>query len=84
MRQYLKNLNTAAKTRLFQALGLCALAVTPALSADVTIPTTGIDVAGYVTAAITALGGVVAVVIGGFFAWLIIKKAVGWAGRALG
>jgi len=50
----------------------------------VTLPSTGIDVAEYVTAAITALGVVLAAVVGGYFAFLLIKKAMRWAGKALG
>ncbi len=56
-------------------------------SAQVTLPTevTGaVDVAGYVTALITALAAVVAVVVGGFFAFRVIKMALRWTGRAGG
>jgi hypothetical protein len=50
----------------------------------VTLPTTGIDVAEYVTAAITGLGVVLAAVVGGYFAFLLVKKGLKWAGKALG
>ena len=42
----------------------------------VSIPDAGVDVAGYVTAGITSLGGVFAVVVGGYFCFLIIRKAL--------
>jgi len=51
--------------------------------AGVTIPDAGVEVAGYITAAITALGSVVAVAVGGFFAFLIVRKALRW-GRTIG
>lgn len=50
----------------------------------VTLPATGLDIGSYVTAAITALAAVLAVVVGGYFAFLLVKKAMRWAGRALG
>lgn len=61
-----------------------AVVATAQAAESVTIPPTGVDVPGYITAAITALGLVVAAVIGGYFAFLIIKKGMRWAGRALG
>ncbi len=52
-------------------------------SAQVTLPDTGVDVTGHVTAAITAMGAIVAVVIGGFFAFMLIRKALQWGRRAV-
>jgi len=49
----------------------------------VTLPDTGVDVGAYITLAIAALGGVVAVAIGGYAAFLLVKKAMKWIGRAL-
>ncbi len=74
--RHLKNLSLA--------LALSVLAIAGAPAADVTIPTTGLDIGGYITAAITAVAAVFAVVVGGYFAFLIVKKAMRWAGKALG
>lgn len=47
----------------------------------VTLPTTGVDVSAYVTAAITALGGVVAVCLGGYVAFKLINFGMKWLGK---
>lgn len=73
--RHLKNLSLA--------LLLSVLATVSAPAVEV-IPTTGVEVDGWITAAITAMGGVVAVAVGGYFAFLIIKRALRWAGRAIG
>ena len=65
-------------TVLATAVASVGLAALPAM-AQVTLPTTGVDVEGHVTAGITALGAVVLVVVGGFFAFLVIRKGLGWA-----
>lgn len=65
------------------ALTLSVLCIGGASAVEV-IPTTGIDMAGWVDAGIVAIGTVLAAVVGGFFAFLVIKKAMRWAGRALG
>ncbi len=61
---------------------ICALASMGAMSAfateTVTLPETGVDVAGYAGAAITALGSVVAVAIGGYVAFLLVRKGLSW------
>lgn len=44
----------------------------------VTLPSTGVDVGSYATAAITSLGAVVAVCIGGTVAFLLIRKGLRW------
>lgn len=44
----------------------------------VTLPDTGVDVAGYATAAITSLGAVVAVVVGGTVAFILIRAGIRW------
>jgi hypothetical protein len=69
--------------RLSSALALVVTA-TVTSSAAVTIPDSGVDMPGYVTAAILAIGGVMAAVVGGYFAFLLIKKGMSWAGKALG
>ena len=61
------------------ALGL--IAGTAAFADDpaaVTLPDTGVDVAGYASAAITSLGSIVAVVIGGTVAFILIRAGVRW------
>lgn len=55
--------------------GAAAFADDPAA---VTLPDTGVDVAGYATAAITSLGAIVAVVIGGTVAFILIRAGVRW------
>jgi len=61
-----------------------ALAAAPAMFAgEVTLPNIGVDVSDYVTAGITALGAVVAVAVGGYAAFLIVRKALKWIGKAL-
>ena len=47
----------------------------------VTIPDTGIDVSGYITAGITALGAVAATAVGGYFAFLVVKRALRWGNK---
>lgn len=44
----------------------------------VTLPDTGVNVAGYATSAIASLGAVVAVCIGGTVAFLLIRKGIRW------
>ena len=61
-----------------------ALGVSASASAAVAIPDTGVDTAGFITAGITTLGSVAAVAVGGYFAFLVIKKGIRWAGKAMG
>jgi hypothetical protein len=49
--------------------------------AEVTLPNTGVDVGAYASAAIVGLGAVVAVAVGGYMAFLLIRKGLRWAGR---
>lgn len=46
------------------------------------LPDTGANVESLMTEGITAMGAVVAVAVGGFIAFKIVKKALGWVGRA--
>lgn len=63
--------------------GLVALSPVGLMAQEaVSIPETGVDIAGYITSAITALGGVVAVAVGGYFAFLGIKAALKWGRTA--
>ncbi len=50
-------------------------------ASGVTIPDTGIDVGGYITAGITALGAVAAVAVGGYFAFLVVRRALRWGNK---
>jgi hypothetical protein len=95
MRKFIKNViksggqvaafSNSALGRACMGLGLVVGASVSSFAAGaVTIPESGIDMAGYVTAAILAIGGVIAVVVGGYFAFLLIRKSMAWAGKALG
>ena len=44
----------------------------------VTLPSTGVDVAGYATSAITSLGAVVAVCVGGVVAFMLVRAGIRW------
>lgn len=77
----------AALSRCFAplfALALVMVGSLPAFATGVTLPETGVDVAGHVTATITALGAVLVVIVGGYFAFLLVRKAMRWGARALG
>ncbi len=52
-----------------------------AFAGGVTIPDTGIDVGAYITAGITTLGAVAAVAVGGYFAFLVVKRALKWGNK---
>ena len=43
-----------------------------------TLPSTGVDVAGYASAAITSLGAVVAVCVGGVVAFMLVRAGIRW------
>lgn len=47
------------------------------------IPDIGVDTGAAVTAAITLLGGVVAIAVGGYAAFLIVRRGLRWLGTAL-
>lgn len=44
----------------------------------VTIPETGVDVAGFISAGITTMGTIAAVAIGGYVAFLCVRKGLRW------
>ena len=50
---------------------------------QITVPDIGVDTASAVSASITALGGVVAVAVGGYAAFLVVRKGLRWLGTAL-
>jgi hypothetical protein len=63
--------------------GFLGVAASAWATDPITLPTTGVDLPGLITAAITAMGGIVSVVVGGFFAFLVIRKGLTWARGAL-
>lgn len=67
-------------------LGYTALSLAPvAMFAEgsATLPDVGQgDLSSYVTLGITAIAGVVAVVIGGYVAFKVVKKALAWVAKA--
>jgi len=48
--------------------------------ADASIAETGIDLAGYSTLSISTLGTILMIVVGAFFAYALIRIALGWVG----
>jgi hypothetical protein len=52
-----------------------------ASGSTVTLPDTGANISGLVTAGITAIGAIVAVIVGGYFSFLVIRLAMKWARR---
>lgn len=69
----------AALVAALSVVGVASFAADP-----VTLPTLDTDVSSYITAAIALMGGVVGVAVGGYAAFLVVKKALRWLGRALG
>lgn len=70
--------------RFLTTLSLLTVAAVASAADPVTIPTTGCDIGGFITAGITAVAAVVAVAVGGYFAFLIVKKGIRWASKAMG
>jgi len=68
----------------FLPIFLALFLASAASAADVVIPTTGLDIGGFITAGIAAMAAVAAVAVGGYFAFLIIKKGIRWASKAMG
>lgn len=62
------------------ALALLALVGSAVSQAQVTV-TDVVGVEDYITAAITTLGTIVGVAVGGYFAFKLAKIALRWAGR---
>jgi hypothetical protein len=61
----------------------CAASVASAVD-PVTLPALGVDVSGYVTAAVTAIGTIILAVIGGYFAIKAFGIGMKWVGRMIG
>ncbi|QDU58328.1 hypothetical protein [Aeoliella mucimassa] len=55
-----------------------------ASASDPLIPDSGVDIGAFISEGITKMGSVVAVAVGGMFAFLIVRYAMKWAMRALG
>lgn len=66
----------------FAALALAPLATFAQDAGGVSIPDSGVDIEGYISSGITEMGSVVAVALGGFVCFLMVKKAMGWIRRA--
>ena len=67
-----------SKAGAITSLGVLGTAAVHAEEAAVTLPETGINVAGYATTAISSLGAVAAVAIGGYVAFLLVRKGLSW------
>ncbi len=70
----------------FRNLALAGIAMvgagaSSAFASGASIPDTGIDVGAYITAGITSLGSVAAVAVGGYFAFLVVKRALKWGNK---
>jgi len=75
----------ASAVRKYGALAAFVLATLAsgahASGSTVTLPDTGANISGLVTAGITAIGAIVAVIVGGYFSFLVIRLAMKWARR---
>ena len=77
---------TSKKAMKVEATALTIGVANKAMATTITLPEPlgeGVTLGDYVTVAITSMGAVVVVVVGGFFAFKIIKVGLGWAGRAI-
>lgn len=72
--------------KMFAWGGVAAVSISSAFAeaGSVTIPETGVDVAGFIGAGITSMGVIAAAAIGGYVAFLLVRKALRWVGKALG
>lgn len=66
------------------AIGTVVAGTMATAHAEVTLPTTGLDVGEYVSAGIVALAGVFGTILGGWMVFLIVKKSMKASGKALG
>lgn len=72
------------KGKLLVLFGAVMALCSGSVFASATLPDTGCDVDSLITAGITAMGAVAAVAVGGYVAFKVVKKALGWVGRAMG
>lgn len=74
-----KDIVSTANAKIMVATGAVLIGASAFAEGEaVTLPTTGVDVAGYVTATITALGAIVAVCLGGYVAFKLVKMGMAW------
>lgn len=67
-----------SKAGAITALGLVGASAMAQESNAVTLPETGVNVAEFATTAISSLGAVVAVAVGGYVAFLLVRKGLSW------
>lgn len=70
----------ALKSKTFAVMALCLAAFSSFAdgTGSVTLPDTGVDVSGYASAAITAIGAVCGVVVAGVIAFIVVRKGIKW------
>ncbi|MBQ8755759.1 MAG: hypothetical protein IJZ19_12065 [Lentisphaeria bacterium] len=71
------------KSKTLAVIALSLAAFSSFAEGTVTLPETGVDVAGYATAAITAIGTVCGVVVAGVIAFIVVRKGIKWI-RSIG
>lgn len=71
------------KSKTLAVMALCLAAFSSFAEGTVTLPETGVDIAGYATAAITAIGTVCGVVVAGVIAFIVVRKGIKWI-RSIG
>jgi len=50
---------------------------------QISIPDVGVDISGAITTAATSLGGVVAVAVGAYLAFMLVRRGLRWLSKAL-
>lgn len=81
---FAEKLGNMKKTVAVAAVGTMTVASSfAAEGAAVTLPDTGVNVADYISKGITTMGAVVAVAVGGYVAFKVVRKALGWINKAL-
>ncbi len=78
-----KALAKSSYTKTAAVLGAAGAMIAEA-HAEVTLPTTGVNVGDYITAGITSVAAVVGVALGGYVAFKVVHKGCKWLGKALG
>lgn len=72
-----KGIISSAVTKVALAVGAVMVGASAFAEGEaVTLPNTGVDVAGYVTAIILGLGAIVALCVGGTFAFMLVSWGV--------
>jgi len=83
-----RNYNGYSRCRLglsaVMSLALLVATCVPAFATAPVLPDTGVDVAAWIPVVITSLGTVVLATVGGYFAFLLIRKGMKWARKAFG